>query len=151
MRKAVAFSITAVLIFSWLFIPGLTDRLKVSAQDDAPEIKKLRPNLITAGTRTFTIRLEGRRFAEGANVLFDGVPLPSPRIARKGKILLAEVDTSLIAAPGTHSIQAQNPDGASTQSLTLTVSAQNPDLQILLDGNAAQEDSGLIFLPTLLT
>ena len=151
MRKAVAFSITAVLIFSWLFIPGLTDRLTVSAQDDAPEIKKLRPNQITAGTRTFTIRLEGRRFAEGANVLFDGVPLASPRIARKGKILLAEVDASLIATPGTHSIQAQNPDGASTQSLTLTVSAQNPDLQILLDGNAAQEDSGLIFLPTLLT
>ena len=151
MRKAVAFSITAVLLFSWLFLPVLTDRLTVSAQDDAPEIKKLRPNLITAGTRTFTIRLEGRRFAEGANVLFDGVPLPSPRIARKGKILLAEVDASLIAAPGAHSIQAQNPDGASTQTLTLTVSAQNPDLQILLDGNAAQEDSGLIFLPTLLT
>lgn len=151
MRKAVVFSITAVLLFSWLFLPGLTERLLVSAQDDAPEIKKLRPNLITAGTRTFTIRLEGRRFAEGANVLFDGVPLPLPRIARKGKILLAEVDASLIANPGTHSIQAQNPDGASTQTLTLTVSAQNPELQILLDGNAAQEDSGLIFLPTLLT
>ena len=151
MRKAVVFSITAVLFFSWLFLPGINERLTVSAQDDAPDLRKLRPNLITAGTRTFTIRLEGRRFVEGANVLFDGVALPSPRISRKGKILLAEVDASLIATPGDHTIQAQNPSGASSQSLTLTVSAQDPDLQILLDGNAAQEDSGLIFLPTLLT
>src|SRR5262249_57891892 len=131
MRKAVAVSITAVLFFCWLFLPGITERLTVSAQASGPEIKRIRPNIITAGTRTFTIRLEGRRFAEGANVLFDGVPLPSPRIARNGKILLAEVDASLIANPGTHSIQAQNPDGASTQTLTLTVSAQNPELQIL--------------------
>lgn len=151
MRKAVAFSITAVLVFSWLFLPGLTERLTVSAQDDSPEIKKIRPNLITAGTRSFTIRIEGRRFAEGANVLFDGVPLPSPRISRKGKVLLAEVDASLIATPGSHTVQAQNPDGSSTASLTLTVAAQDPELQIILDGNAAQEDLGFTFIPTLLT
>src|SRR4030095_3715263 len=151
MRKAVAFSITAVLVFSWLFLPGLTERLTVSAQDDAPEIKKIRPNVITAGTRSFTIRIEGRRFAEGANVLFDGVPLPSPRISRKGKVLLAEVDASLIATPGSHTVQAQNPDGSSTASLTLTVAAQDPELQIILDGKAAQDDLGFTFIPTLLT
>src|SRR5215471_20212738 len=124
MRKVVVFSIITVFAFSWLFLPVLTDRLTVSAQDDAPEIKKIRPNIITAGTRSFTIRLEGRRFADGANVLFDGVALPSPRISRKGKVLLAEVDASLIASPGSHTVQAQNPDGSSTASLTLTVAAQ---------------------------
>src|SRR6185295_17743922 len=93
----------------------------------------------------------GRRFADGANVLFDGVPLASPRTSRKGKVLLAEVNASLIASTGTHTIQASNPDGSMSPSETLTVAAQDPSLQIRLDGSAAQEDSGLIFIPTLLT
>ena len=151
MRKAVAYLIAAVSVFSWTLLPGVTERLSVRAQEAAPELRKIRPNVITAGTRTFTIRLEGRRFVSGANVLFDGVALASPRISSKGKVLLAEVDASLIASPGVHTVQGVNPDGSSSPSATLTVAAQDPNLQIRLDGNAAQEDSGLIFLPTLLT
>jgi len=83
--------------------------------------------------------------------LFDGVALPSPRVSTKNKVLLAEVDASLIASPGTHTIQASNPDGMTSAIGTLTVKAQDPDLQIRLDGSSAQEDSGLIFLPTIVT
>lgn len=151
MRKAVAYLLSAVLVFSWLLVPGLSERFAVRAQEGAPDLKKIRPNIITAGTRTFTIRLEGRRFATGANVLFDGVALASPRTTKKGKALLAEVDASLIASPGTHTVQAINPDGSTSPTATLTVAAQNPDLQIRLDGNAVQEDSGVIFQPTLVT
>lgn len=148
MRKAVVFLIAAIFVFSGLLLPA--ERLSVHAQD-APDLRKVHPNFVTAGTRTFTIRLDGRRFADGANVLFDGVPLASPRISRNGKVLLAEVDASLIATPGTHTVQGVNPDGSSSPTGTLTVEPQDPNLQIRLDGNAAQEDSGLIFLPTLLT
>jgi sugar lactone lactonase YvrE len=95
--------------------------------------------------------LDGRRFVAGANVLFDGVPLALPRVSRNGKLLLAEVDASLVAAPGEHTIQGVNPDGSGTPTATLTVGPQDPTLQIILDGNAVQEDSGLIFLPTLRT
>lgn len=151
MRKAVVYLIAAVLGFSWLFLPGVSERLTVQAQAEAPSLKKIHPRVVTAGTRTFTIRLDGRRFASGANVLFDGVALASPRISKNGKVLLAEVDASLIASPGTHTIQGVNPDGTSSPSATLTVGPQDPNLQIRLDGNAAQEDSGLVFLPTLLT
>ncbi len=151
MRKAVAYFIAAVLVFSWLLAPDVTDRLTVRAQSEAPDLKKLHPNVVTAGTRTFTIRLDGRRFADGANVLFDGVALASPRISKNGKVLLAEVDASLIASPGTHTVQGVNPDGGASPTATLTVGPQDPTLRIQLDGNAAQEDSGLIFLPTLLT
>jgi sugar lactone lactonase YvrE len=151
MRKAVAYLIAVILGFSWLVAPGVTDRLTVRAQEEGPSLKKIHPSVVTAGTRTFTIRLDGRRFATGAKVLFDGVALASPRISKKGKVLLAEVDASLIASAGTHTVQGVNPDGATTSTATLTVGPQDPNLQIRLDGSAVQEDSGLIFLPTLVT
>jgi sugar lactone lactonase YvrE len=151
MRKSVTFLIAIVLSFSGLSLPGLTERLSVRAQAEAPSLKKLRPREVTAGTRTFTIRLDGKRFVAGANVLFDGVPLASPRVSRNGKLLLADADASLVETPGDHTVQGVNPDGSSTPTATLTVRPQDPDLQIRLDGNAVQEDSGLIFLPTLVT
>ena len=151
MKKSVRYIAVFVLSFSGLFLPDVIHELNVRAQAEAPSLKKMRPRTVTAGTRTFTIRLEGKRFASGANVLFDGVPLASPRIQRKGKLLLADVDASLVASPGTHTIQGVNPDGSASPVETLTVGAQDPDLRIVLDGNAVQEDSGLIFLPNLLT
>lgn len=149
MRKVVVYSLVLVLALSWIFLPGVSKHSTVHAQEAAPELKRVRPGVITAGTRTFTIRLDGRRFVSGANVLFDGVALASPRISTKGKVLLAEVDASLVASPGTHTVQAINPDGMVSSVGTLTVKAQDPDLRIRLDGIAAQEDSGLIFLPTI--
>lgn len=150
MRKVVAYSLAAILA-SWVFVPSLSRRLAVQAQDSAPSIRRLRPDIITSGTRTFTMRLDGNGFADGANILFDGVALPSPRISTKHRVLLAEVNASLIASPGTHTVQAMNPDATTSATFTLTVQAQDPALQIRLDGNAAQEDSGLTFLPTILT
>jgi sugar lactone lactonase YvrE len=150
MRKVVAYLLAAILA-SWVFVPSAARRLTVQAQDNAPTIRRLRPDIITSGTRTFTMRLEGNGFADGANILFDGVALASPRISTKHRVLLAEVNASLIASPGTHTVQAMNPDGTTSAAQTLTVQAQDPNLTIRLDGNAAQEDSGLTFLPTILT
>ena len=151
MRKSVTYLSVAILSLSTLFLPGVTEVLNVRAQAEAPALKKIHPTVITAGTRTFTIRLDGRRFASDADVLFDGVPLASPRMSKNGKILLAEVDASLIATPGTHTIQGVNPDGAGTATATLTVGPQDPELQIRLEQNAVQEDAGVIFLPTIRT
>lgn len=150
MRKVVAYSLAAIMSVFSVFLPGLSERMAVRAQD-APTIKRLRPDVITAGSQTFTIRLDGSGFASGAKILFDGVALASPRNSRKTRTLLAEVDASLIAAPGTHTVQAVNPDGTSSSTETLTVQAQDPDLVIRLDGNAAQEDSGFTFAPTIVT
>jgi sugar lactone lactonase YvrE len=148
MKKVVIYSLVLVLALSWVFLPG-SEHSAVHAQDAAPELRRVRPGVITAGTRTFTIRLDGLHFVSGANVLFDGAALPSPRVSTKGRVLLAEVNASLIASPGTHTVQAINPDGMTSAEGTLTVQAQDPDLQIRLDGNAAQEDQELVFLPTI--
>ena len=150
MRKVAAYFLAAI-VASWVFVPSVSRRLMVQAQDAGPTLRRLRPGVITAGARTFTIRLEGNGFADGSNVLFDGVALASPRTSTKHKVLLAEVNASLIASPGTHTVLAMNPDGTTSAAETLTVQAQDPDLVIRLDGNAAQEDSGLTFAPTLLT
>jgi sugar lactone lactonase YvrE len=151
MRKLAAYSLAVILPLSLLFLPGVCQWSAVRAQSSAPQIRRLRPGIITAGTRTFTVRLEGSGFASDANVLFDGVTLASPRVFRKGRLLLAEVDASLIASPGTHTVQAINSDGMTSAGATLTVQAKDPDLTIRLDGNAAQEGLGLILLPTILT
>lgn len=150
MRKAVTYFLAVMLAFL-VFVPHVSRRLTVEAQDSAPVIRRLRPGIVTSGTRTFTMRLDGNGFADGANILFDGVALASPRISTKHRVLLAEVDASLIASPGTHSVQAMNPDGMTSATETLTVQAQDPTLMIRLDGNSAQEDSGFTFIPTILT
>src|SRR5207344_2957500 len=106
--------------------------------------------VITAGTRSFTVRLEGKKFEEGAQILLDGVALSSSRRV-SSRILLADVDASVIAAPGTHSVQGVNPGGSTTETATLTVVPKDPNQDIQLEGNAAQEDSGVIFLPRLKT
>jgi sugar lactone lactonase YvrE len=152
MRKAVAYSLVLILVLSWMFLPVASHHSAVHAQNGAPTLHRVLPGVVTAGTPTFTMRLDGSGFVSGANILFDGVPLASPRVsAKKGRILLAEVDASLIASPGTHTVQGVNPDGMTSTSGTLTVMAQDPDLQIRLDGNAVEEDSGQTFLPTVLT
>ncbi|MFY9609737.1 MAG: IPT/TIG domain-containing protein [Blastocatellia bacterium] len=151
MRKLFAFLVAVLLAVSLIAPSGLASRQDVGAELSEPVLNRLRPEVITAGTRSFTVRLEGKKFEEGAQVLFDGLALGTSRVSSKGKLLLADVDASLVAAPGTHTIQAMNPDGATTSLATLTVVQQDPNRAIRLDGSAAQEDSGLIFFPRLRT
>ncbi|HTG14276.1 MAG TPA: SMP-30/gluconolactonase/LRE family protein [Blastocatellia bacterium] len=151
MRKLFACLVTLFVAVSLIAPSGLASRQDVGIAQSVPVLKRLRPEVITAGTRSFTVRLEGKKFEEGAQVLLDGVALSSSRIAANGKRLLADVDAAVVAAPGTHTVQGMNPDGATTDTATLTVVPQDPNLMIRLDGNAAQEDLGVTFLPLLNT
>jgi len=151
MRKLFACLVALLAAVSLIAPSGLASRQDVGIAQSVPVLKRLRPDVITAGTRSFTVRLEGKKFEEGAQVLLDGVALSSSRIAANGKRLLADVDAAVVAAPGTHTVQGMNPDGATTDTATLTVVPQDPNLMIRLDGNAAQEDLGLTFLPLLNT
>lgn len=149
MRKAVVYSLAAVFILSAVLLPGLQSRATVHAQEEAPKLNRVRPDIISAGAPTFTLRLEGKRFAEGSKILLDGVPLDSTRRAKNGKLLLAEVDASVVANPGEHTVQASSPGGTTTETLTLSVRAANSDLNIRLPQNSVQEDAGVIFLPSV--
>src|SRR5829696_3147752 len=100
MKKAVAYWITAILSL-WAILPSFVQPGTVHAQT-TPELRRIGPEVVTAGAPQFTIKLEGRNFESGAQVLFDGVALPQARITTKGKLLFAEVPASLVATPGTH-------------------------------------------------
>jgi sugar lactone lactonase YvrE len=117
--------------------------------DDPPQLKRILPNTITAGAPQFTVRIEGKRFGDGAVVLFDGSPLDSSRVVANGKLMLAEVPASAVATAGTHTIAARNPDGATTPEETLSVVESDPDFIIRLETTASQEGSQLTTIPSL--
>ncbi|HWO00225.1 MAG TPA: SMP-30/gluconolactonase/LRE family protein [Blastocatellia bacterium] len=151
MRKLFAFLAALSLAVSLTTPAGIAVRTAAAQEQSTPVLKRMRPDVVSAGVRTFTVRLAGKNFAPGAQILFDGVALESPRVNPKGKLLLADVDASLAAVPGTHTVQAMNPDGGTTATATLTVVPADSDTTIQLESNAAQEDSGFIFLPNLKT
>ncbi|HYP29765.1 MAG TPA: SMP-30/gluconolactonase/LRE family protein [Blastocatellia bacterium] len=146
MRKVIAYTLTVALALSWVLLPGQAGYYAVQAQQATPVANRISPATVTAGGATFTVRIEGANFAQGARVLLDGVPLESSRANRKGKLLLAEIDSSVIANTGTHTIQAVNPGGAPTAPLTLTVVQPDSELQLRLQGNAVEEDIGQTLL-----
>jgi sugar lactone lactonase YvrE len=108
-------------------------------QSAVPSLKKLQPEAITVGSPTFTLRILGRKFRQGARVLFDGKVLESSRLADGKELVFAEIDSSLIAAAGVHTIQVLNPDGLATERRTLSVVEPDPDLRIRLEGDAVEE------------
>jgi sugar lactone lactonase YvrE len=142
MRKFVAYFLTAILTVSGLLAPGLSGETETYAQASAPSIKGLRPDTMPAGSDAFTFRVEGSAFQSGANILFDGAPLPSPRVFRKGRAIYAELAASAIATAGTHTVQIQNPDGQTSSTSTFTVVNREPTLRMQLGGNAVQEEVG---------
>jgi sugar lactone lactonase YvrE len=125
--------------------------VRVVHADDPPQLKKVFPKRITAGAPTFTVRVDGKKFVEGAELLFDGVPMETSRIARNGKMLLAEVPDSLVSTPGEHTVQGRNPDGQTTDIENLTVEQADPEFIIRLETNASQEDAGLPTIPSMRT
>src|SRR6201999_4092397 len=102
--------------------------------------------VITTGSPTFTVRIDGKGFVEGAVILFDGQPLASSRFVNK-RVVVAEVDQSVVAVTGTHTVAEQNPDGQTTAAGTLTVVNPTDDFFIRLQQNATQQGEINILAP----
>src|SRR5215471_12001966 len=125
-------------ISSSLAVGGILN-WNVRAQVSTPTLTKFLPKIIAAGAPTFSVRLQGTGFDPKAQVILDGNALPSSRVTRKGKTILAEVDAAVVANPGSHTLAVRNPDGGTTDSAPLPVVAPDPTLSLRLGGNAAQE------------
>jgi DNA-binding beta-propeller fold protein YncE len=129
-----------IFFLIWLIL-GIWSQVRAAQSEAAPpKLKRIRPSTITAGAPTFTLRLEGKNFAPGAKVLFDGVELSSPRVVERNRVILVDVDASLVAAPGEHTIQAINPDGQSTVARNLSVIEAREGLTMQLVVRTASED-----------
>jgi DNA-binding beta-propeller fold protein YncE len=122
----------------------------VEAQDaSAPQLRRIKPETITAGAPTFTLRLEGRFLNQDAKIFLDGAELAGPRVSENGRVALVELDESVAAAPGTHTVRAVNPDGKETATTTLTVVERDPELIAELRGNALEEDETRSFASSI--
>ncbi|MEW6131124.1 MAG: SMP-30/gluconolactonase/LRE family protein [Acidobacteriota bacterium] len=143
MRRVVSTVLISIFILSGLIIPNAIQKITVFAQSAAPFIKRLAPNVIPAGTETFTLRLQGNSFSADAKVHLDGVPLATSRvIGKKGRLLLAEIEASVIASVGTHEVKAVNGDGQSSATLTLSVVQASAEVRMHLQGNATEAGHG---------
>jgi sugar lactone lactonase YvrE len=141
MKRSTRVLLGSVAALLCIFLTGNLGLMRSHAQTAAPVIDKLFPTEIAAGAPTFTVRLQGKRFQQGAMILLNGSPLASSRV-HNNKILLAEVDASFVASAGTLTVQAINPDTTTTGTETITVVAPDPDIIIRLAGNVAQESPG---------
>jgi len=144
MRKAVTYSLAIIATLSLMLLPELSRRAIVHAADP-PILAKLGPDIITTGSPTFTVRIDGRAFVEGAVIVFDSQPLATRFISKR--VLVADVDASVVAAPGTHSVSVQNPDGQQSATETLTVVDPTADFFIRLPQNAVQQGEANILAP----
>jgi sugar lactone lactonase YvrE len=123
-----------------MFVAGLSPT--AFGQGAAPSLKKLQPDTITVDSPTFTLRISGVRFRQGARALFDGKVLESSRLVEGNELILAEIDSSLIAGAATHTVQVLNPDGLATERRSLSVVEPDPERRIRLEGNAVEEGQG---------
>ena len=144
MRKAVTYSLAIIATLSLMLLPELSRRATVQAADP-PELAKFGPEVITTGAPTFTVRVDGRAFVEGAVILLDGQPLATRFVSKK--VVVADVDASVVAVAGTHTVAVRNPDGQTTATVTMTVVNPTADFFIRLPQNAVQEGVAATLAP----
>lgn len=137
MKKSTGYLLLSAFVVAMVAL--VVSRLSLAQEAAPPDLRRLNPETITAGAPMFTIRLVGRSFVSGSQVVLDGAPLASSRTNVNGRILLAEVDSSVVAGPGAHTVQVLNPDGMTSGALMLTVVEPEPGLRAELRGNAAEE------------
>ena len=134
-------ALVVAVVLMWPLVGGLSSTPR--GQAVAPSLRKVFPSLIATGSPTFTIRLKGEDFINGARVLLDGARLESSRITSGGTIALAEIDSSLIAVSGEHSVQVVNPNGSASEKGSFSVVDPDPELRIRLSDNAVDEATGV--------
>src|SRR5262249_21236287 len=139
MRKSSKYLVAFGLVTVSVFVVGRFLGGDVRAQVSTPTLTKFLPKIIAAGAPTFSVRLQGTGFDPKAQVILDGNALPSSRVTRKGKTILAEVDAAVVANPGSHSLLVGKADGGAAEFVPLPVVAPDPTLSLRLGGNAAQE------------
>ena len=142
MRKAVPYLLLVILsMCAYMLLPGLDS---ARAQQELPQLNRVRPDKLPAGSPTFTLRADGKKFQDGAQILFDDAPLSTSRVSDDRRVL-AEIDSALVAVTGTHTVKVVNPDGGVSSTETLEIVEQDPDLMMRLGGNSVQEDLGQDF------
>jgi uncharacterized protein (TIGR03437 family) len=89
-----------------------------------PSISSLGPNSTTAGGPGFTLTVNGSGFLVGSTVQWNGSAVSTNYFS--GTQLSASISASQIASQGTASVTVVNPGGATSNSVTFTITAAGP-------------------------
>jgi sugar lactone lactonase YvrE len=144
MKISKVYLLAGAFTFLLLALAGF-ECIRIARAADPPELRRMNPDTVTAGAPTFTLRCIGRNFVAGSRIVVDGAPLTS-RVNENGRILLAEIDSSVVASAGSHTVQALNPDDTTSETLSFTVVTPDTEVRAQLRGNAIEEDFNQNFL-----
>jgi Domain of unknown function (DUF1929) len=87
----------------------------------APTLSSLSPSSATAGGPAFTLTVNGTNFVNGAVVRWNNAPRTTTFLS--GTQLTAAIPAADVASQGTPAVTVANPDGQTSNALTLTVNA----------------------------
>jgi len=118
------------------FSPG---RRTGGANFSDPLISSITPTTVIVGDGEFTLQVDGANFKNGAKIIIGSSQLSATFISSAR--LTAQAPTSLTQAIGTRTVKVENPDGAQSNSVTLTVAAPLIINEFLADppGSAATD------------
>ena len=105
----------------------LTSSLAKPLQPNSvPVVKSMTPSSEPAGTQEFQLTLDGQKFADGAVINWNGVPLPTIFVA--STILTTVIPSADVTNAGTASITVTNPPpgGGTSRPVKFTISPLTP-------------------------
>ncbi len=112
--------------YHWPFDSGWNQPFKWAKTilGSLPQLTALEPISATVGTPGLTLTVRGRNFEDGAQVLWDGTPLPT--VFGDATRLMATVDAARLSAAGVITITVRNPGGEAFVSNGLPFQVRNP-------------------------
>ncbi|MCX6694647.1 MAG: IPT/TIG domain-containing protein [Methanomicrobiales archaeon] len=110
--------------------------LTMGTTPQGPGITSISPTSASAGGQGFTLTVNGRNFASGSTVFWDGTELVTT--FGSSSRLTAQVTASLISDPGTATVTVENPDGSSSSGVSFTISDTPGPVITSLDPTSVQ-------------
>jgi uncharacterized protein (TIGR03437 family) len=104
-----------------------------SAPPPAPSITSLSPNYVVAGSKAFSLQIDGSGFVSSATVLWDGVPLSTSFVSANQ--VTGSVPATQIASAGTAAVAVLNSGGTPSTSLGFDIVSQTaPMIAAVVNG-----------------
>ena len=107
----------------------------------SPSISQVSPQVVTAGTPSVTVTVQGTNFQSQAALTVNGNAVPTTVV--NSTTIAANISGTTLAQPAVQQLQVKNSDGASSNQVPLTVTSA-PDSQNALSITTTQLPSAQV-------
>jgi Domain of unknown function (DUF1929)/Kelch motif len=114
-------------------VPSVAKIVRIDSSVTAPALMSLSPSSATAGGPAFTLTVNGSNFVSGSVVQWNGAARTTTFVSATQ--LTAAIPASDISAAGTAQVRVVNPDGATSNALTFTITSPSFTLTVSRSGN----------------